>query len=106
MKAGYKQHYTYRIRKAVTPFEGRNVYIHFILQDILDVKKNLTRINGLISVIATLIMFSSFEIAVIGNNLWVVLSLSSLKLFVKLWYLQQAYLALCTVYTITAPSPN
>ncbi|CAH3027483.1 unnamed protein product [Porites evermanni] len=29
-------------------------------------KKNLTRINGLISVIATLIMFSSFEVAVIG----------------------------------------
>ena len=52
--------------------------IHFILQDILEVKKNLTRINGLISVIATLIMFSSFEVAVIGNNLGVTLSLSSL----------------------------
>ena len=46
-----------------------NVCIHFILQDVLEVKKNLTRINGLISVIATLIMFSSFEVAVIGNNL-------------------------------------
>ena len=66
-----KEHYTYSICSAVTPFEGQLIIvcIHFILQDILEVKKNLTRINGLISVIATLIMFSSFEIAVIGNNL-------------------------------------
>ena len=68
-----KEHYTYRICSAVTPFEGELINvcncIRFILQDILEVKKNLTRINGLISVIATLIMFSSFEVAVIGNNL-------------------------------------
>lgn len=41
--------------------------MQFILQDVLEVKKNLTRVNGLISVIATLIVFNYFELAVIGN---------------------------------------
>lgn len=46
------------------------LYLSFFLflhQDILEVKKNLSRVNGLISVIATLIIFSYFELSVIGN---------------------------------------
>ena len=31
-------------------------------------KKNLTRVNGLISVIATLVVFGYFELAVIGKQ--------------------------------------
>ena len=39
-----------------------------LFQDVLEVKKNLSRVNGLISVIATLLVFNYFELAVIGIN--------------------------------------
>lgn len=48
-----------------------NIIICFMLQDVLEVKKNLSRVNGLISVIATLIIFNYFELAVIGNYSWI-----------------------------------
>lgn len=54
------------LREINIRMEEKTKDLSIIMKDILEVKKNLTRINGLISVIATLIMFSSFEVAVIG----------------------------------------
>jgi len=46
--------------------EEKSKDLSIIMKDVLEVKKNLTRVNGLISVIATLIVFNYFELAVIG----------------------------------------
>jgi len=54
------------LREISLEIEEKTKSLTIIMKDILEVKKNLTRVNGLISVIATLIVFSYFELAVIG----------------------------------------
>lgn len=54
------------LREISLEIEDKTKSLTIIMKDILEVKKNLTRVNGLISVIATLIVFSYFELAVVG----------------------------------------
>lgn len=54
------------IREITLRMEEKTKDLDSIMKDILEVKKNLSRVNGLISVIATLIIFSYFELSVIG----------------------------------------
>lgn len=54
------------IREITLRMEEKTKDLDNIMKDILEVKKNLSRVNGLISVIATLIVFSYFELSVIG----------------------------------------
>lgn len=68
------------IREITLRMEEKTKDLDSIMKDILEVKKNLSRVNGLISVIATLIIFSYFELSVIG---FCNLSLQIKKLKVK-----------------------
>ncbi|XP_068685706.1 uncharacterized protein [Montipora foliosa] len=54
------------LREINLQMEEKTKDLTIIMKDVLEVKKNLTRVNGLISVIATLVVFSYFELAVIG----------------------------------------
>lgn len=54
------------LREIGIRMEEKTTDLNIIMKDVLEVKKNLTRINGFISVIATLIIFSYFERGVIG----------------------------------------
>nr|XP_058965637.1 uncharacterized protein LOC131792275 [Pocillopora verrucosa] len=54
------------IREITLRMEEKTKDLDSIMKDILEVKKNLSRVNGFISVIATLIIFSYFELSVIG----------------------------------------
>lgn len=54
------------LREINLQMEEKTKDLAIIMKDVLEVKKNLTRVNGLISVIATLVVFGYFELAVIG----------------------------------------
>ncbi|KAJ7330667.1 hypothetical protein OS493_022282 [Desmophyllum pertusum] len=54
------------LREIGLRMEEKTKDLNIIMKDVLEVKKNLSRVNGLISVIATLIVFNYFELSVIG----------------------------------------